>query len=109
MAARVIAQLIIKGSTILAKAFVTAYQQALNSMRALTIYFYLLILEMNEITFLFVSDAKAGGGNAPNAASTMTRTKNKLHLSEAFQILNIEKSNLSKTVLEEVLNYSVSK
>ena len=43
MAARVIAQLIIKGSTILAKAFVTAYQQALNSMRALTIYFYLLM------------------------------------------------------------------
>eukprot|EP01035_Chromulina_nebulosa_P024758 gene24758-32241_t len=76
MAARVIAQLIIKGSTILAKAFVTAYQQALHN-------------------------AKAGGGNAPNTASTMTRSKNKLHLSEAFQILNIEKSSLSKTILEE--------
>ena len=40
MAAKVIAQLIIKGSTILAKAFVAAYQQALNSMRALNCFYF---------------------------------------------------------------------
>ena len=46
-------------------------------------------------------DAKAGGASAPN--STMgTVIKHKMSVDEACKILNIEKSNLSKAIVNEV-------
>mmetsp|Transcript_29518 Transcript_29518/g.40560 ORF Transcript_29518/g.40560 Transcript_29518/m.40560 type:complete len:120 (-) Transcript_29518:7-366(-) len=73
MAARILAQLIITGTTFLSKAFLEGYRQALNNAK----------------------------GVPNSAASATSRTKSKLQINEALNILNIEKNKLSKTVLEE--------
>mmetsp|Transcript_1052 Transcript_1052/g.1741 ORF Transcript_1052/g.1741 Transcript_1052/m.1741 type:complete len:140 (+) Transcript_1052:125-544(+) len=78
MAARVIAQLIVNGTAILSKAFLSAYQQALRN-------------------------AKAGG--APGAASAAgggaSKLKFKMQPSEALQILNIERGDMTRKLLNE--------
>lgn len=51
--------------------------------------------------FLFVVDAKAGGVSAPNT-NIGTIIKHKMSIDEACKILNIEKNNLNKTIINEV-------
>eukprot|EP01032_Pedospumella_encystans_P028939 gene28939-32682_t len=74
MAGRMIAQMIVSGTTILTKAFFSAYQQALRN-------------------------AKAGG--APAAVANAAATKYKMRPDEALKILNIEKEGLTKKILDE--------
>lgn len=50
--------------------------------------------------FNFV-DAKAGGVSAPNN-NIGTIIKHKMSIDEACKILNIEKNNLNKTIINEV-------
>mmetsp|Transcript_48937 Transcript_48937/g.96921 ORF Transcript_48937/g.96921 Transcript_48937/m.96921 type:complete len:145 (+) Transcript_48937:27-461(+) len=73
MAGKIIAQLIVSGVTMFTKAFFSAYQQALRN-------------------------AKAGG--APAAASAVA-TKFKMRPDEALKIMNIEKGELTKKLLDE--------
>lgn len=104
MAAKVIAQMIISGTTIMTKAFFSAYQQALRSKNVF--FFYLLVLFtfdhrlMHCYSIPLRVDAKVGG--APGAATTAAPTKFKIRPDEALKILNIEKDGLTKTVLDEV-------
>ncbi len=51
-------------------------------------------------------DAKAGGVSAPNNMGTVI--KHKMSIDEACKILNIEKNNLNKTIINEVTYISVS-
>jgi len=75
MAARVIAQLVVNATSIFTRAFVTAYQQA-------------------------VRNAKAGGGAAASGAAARS-IKLKMQTDEALKILDIEKVDLNRTILEE--------
>ena len=52
-------------------------------------------------------DAKAGGVSAPNN-NMGTVIKHKMSIDEACKILNIEKNNLNKTIINEVTYISVS-
>ena len=72
MSARVIAQLVVQGISIFGKAFISAYQQALHK-------------------------GKAGGG--PQTAAKIV--KYKLHPDEALKIMNIERAEITKTLLDE--------
>mmetsp|Transcript_4005 Transcript_4005/g.6802 ORF Transcript_4005/g.6802 Transcript_4005/m.6802 type:complete len:124 (-) Transcript_4005:305-676(-) len=73
MAAKIIAQLVIQGFSILTRATFTAYQQALKN-------------------------AKNGG-----AASTATAViRRKMDVGEAYQVLNLERSVVDKAEIEEV-------
>lgn len=76
-----IAQLILQVTSVASRAFVSAYQQALQN-------------------------AKAGGGGgasaaAGSAAMKSAMSKTKMQSDEALKILNIERSALSRPVLEE--------
>lgn len=75
MAARVIAQVIMQFTAVASRAFVSAYQQALQN-------------------------AKAGGG-ANAAANLGSVLKNKMLTDEALKVLNIERSALSTAVLDQ--------
>ena len=77
MAARVIAQVLIQFTAVASRAFVSAYQQALQN-------------------------AKAGGGGAA-AAANLGKAINKLKMQpdEALKVLHIERSALAKPLLEE--------
>jgi len=75
MAARVIAQVIMQFTAVASRAFVSAYQQALQN-------------------------AKAGGGGAA-AANIGNALKNKMKSDEALKVLNIDRSALNATVLEQ--------
>ncbi|KAJ1403814.1 Pam16-domain-containing protein [Ochromonadaceae sp. CCMP2298] len=75
MAARVIAQLLVKGGAILSTAFVSAYQQALRN-------------------------AKAGGAPISNKMSGK-KIAFKMQPAEALQILDIEKGALTDALLKE--------
>eukprot|EP01038_Epipyxis_sp_PR26KG_P006258 gene6258-8619_t len=72
MASKIIVQIIIQGISVVSKAFVSGYQQALKN-------------------------AKAGG--TANIASTTL--KHKMLSDEALKILNIEKQSLTKKLLDE--------
>jgi len=52
-------------------------------------------------------DAKAGGVSAPNN-NMGTVIKHKMSIDEACKILNIEKNNLNKTIINEVTYISMS-
>jgi len=52
-------------------------------------------------------DAKAGGVSAPSN-NMGTVIKHKMSIDEACKILNIEKNNLNKTIINEVTYISVS-
>ena len=53
-----------------------------------------------------IIDAKAGGGAAA-AANAVKTGKFKMHPNEAMKVLNIEKSSLSKEILEEVKHTNI--
>ena len=75
MAARIIAQVIMQFTAVASRAFVSAYQQALQN-------------------------AKAGGG-ANAAANLGSVLKNKMLTDEALKVLHIERSALSTAVLDQ--------
>lgn len=96
MAGRVIAQIIVSGTTMLTKAFFSAYQQALRSENNFFCYSKSFI----KCPFSFI-DAKVGGAPITNAA-TGAVSKFKMRPDEALRIMNIEKTALTKQLLDEV-------
>ena len=76
MAAKIVAQLVIGGAQVFAKAFSMALQQA----RA---------------------NAKAGGGAA--AAAQVTRRGNRMSTDEALQVLNVKKEQFTPQSTETIL------
>ena len=97
-----IAQMIVSGTTILTKAFFSAYQQALRSKMIIRkkCFFFLINTQPTHCYCVIYSDAKAGG--APAAVANAAATKYKMRPDEALKILNIERDGLTKKILDEV-------
>ena len=92
MAGRIIAQIIIQGAAVLTKAFVSAYQQALQSM-----FHSLKFVSTNEFVYDVV-DAKKGGGAAAVARAGLR----KMRSDEAMKVLNIEKDAINPATITKV-------
>ncbi len=58
-----------------------------------------------SLSFYLVADAKAGGG--PTGAGAAGVVRRRIATDEALKIMNIERSELTPQIVEEVSKYSI--